>query len=780
MALLCVVLPAFARGVVVKRANKLMSKTCLLHIIMQAEVTEDRTRGQDCRILRSILSEVTSKKDAFPILVLHRFQLAGYNDNYLREISSDSFQQITGCDEEFAKAVELKILHKIRSESLELNDSYPLPLVAQAASSRDIQDAVAFYQQNSDQFSQKEVINKFFQERNVNIQASTLSRKLKSEKLNFVQGRPQLLEDWICRDIITPALVQFRAIGKTKWKVVLRMLLKQLARAQKGIGPVDGILDLVRNRSAGNSYAHASGLDDEHNDSDDSGNSTDDDNPDEVAILLSDDSRNVYGPELPPELSMGSAFPADEIMNPSEETLRLKDMRDRLRKHTILNLTRVERMEFPGPKTFRRYCNIYGWTQRKIELMAPHRQNGVSPARISQNYAELLAQYIMHSITHPNQIIVCDELHWLKEWGDILEFIKGICVSACKRTQGDGPARISDGVTVCPFVSIIGHIYLIQVIVKRSQKLNIRDIIAVLVKNGFAADYILVSQTESGYQTADSFREAIETLIVRLHHAEGNVITENVNSIPLRRKYICIADGSSSHPFSDIGFSLSVAIAGLFFHQQEPDSTHICNLLDRFNFLQTKLYSAKEIMMHLAVKFAPRVTNDRQATAWLEETMTELSKTINLSSDTCPTDLSITDEGVLDKFETILKCRDSTFDTMHLLECIIPALAKGMQSNVTVASAKAVGLLPCGFKITPGFNFPANVELWRGPFFEQVLKQPCVQGQADRERRMELYNTKKRAVVQQHMADFGFDIFRVGLEEGMTCIIFSCCFVILT
>ena len=141
---------------------------------MQVEVTEDRTRGQDCRILRSILSEVTSKKDAFPVLVLHRFQLAGYNDNYLRELSSDSFQQITGCDEEFAKAVELKILHKIRSESLELNDSYPLPLVAQAASSRDIQDAVAFYQQNSDQFSQKEVIDKFFQERNVNIQASTL------------------------------------------------------------------------------------------------------------------------------------------------------------------------------------------------------------------------------------------------------------------------------------------------------------------------------------------------------------------------------------------------------------------------------------------------------------------------------------------------------------------------------------------------------------------------------------------------------------------------------
>jgi hypothetical protein len=692
------------------------------------------TRGQDCRILRAILSELTSKKDAFPSSVLFRYQLAGYNDNYLRTITSDVFQQITGCEEEFAKAVELKILHKIRSESLESHDSYPLPPVARAASSTDIQDAVLFARHNSDEFSQKEVIDKFFQERNVSIQPSTLCRKLKSAKLNFVQGRPQLLEDWICRDIITPALVQFRSIGKTKWKVVLRMLMKQLVRAQSGIGPVDGILDLVRSRCAGNSYLHANGLDDDE--SDGSSDSTGDDNGDEAAVLLNDDIEIDDSGNL--ELSNESAFPVDDSMNPSEETLRLKDMRDRLRKHTVLKLTKVERLEFPGPKTFRRYCKKYDWTQRKIELMAPHRQKGVSPARISANYDELAGQYELHDIKHPNQVIVCDELHWCKEWGDILDFIKGICVSACKRTQGDGPARISDGVTVCPFVSIIGHIYLIQVIVKRVQKLSIREIIAVLVKSGFVADRIIVSQTESGYQTAESFREAIEALIVRLHRAEGNVITDDVNSIRLRRKYLCIADGSSTHPFSDISFSLSIAISGFFFHQQEPDSTHVTNLLDRFNFLQTKLYSAKEIMMHLALKFAPKVTNDRQATAWLEETMTQLSKTINLSSDICPTELSITDEAVLDKFETILKCRDSSFDTMHLLECIIPALAKGMQPHVTVASAKAVGLLPGGFKITPGYDFAANVGSWRGPFFGQVLKQTCVQGQADRERRMEL------------------------------------------
>jgi hypothetical protein len=718
------------------------------------------TRGQDCRVLRAILSELTPKKDGFPSSILYRYQLQGFNDNYLRAITCDDFQRITGCDEEFAKAVELKILHKIRSESLASDDSYPLPSLAKAASAIDIADAVSFYRQNSEKYTQKDVINHFFFERNVDIQPSTLCRKLKSERLNFVEGRPQLLEDWICRDMITPALGQFRAIGRTKWKTVLRMLMKQLVRAQHGIGPVDGILDLVRNRSVGNSYVHASDL--REDDSDTSSTSTSDAEDHYQADLLLHQQ-----PEHMLQSSSENSFPVDDLMNHSEETLRLKEMRDRLREHTKLSLKKVERMEFPSRKTFRRYCKLYGWTQRKIELMAPHRQKGVSPSRIAENYAELQNQYELHGIIHPNQIIVCDELHWCKEWGDILSFIKGICVSGCKRAQGDGPARISDGVTVCPFGSIIGHLYLIQVIVKRSLKLNVNDIIAVMVKNGFAADSILVSQTDSGYQTADSFKQAIEALIVRLHRSEGSIITDNVASIRLRRKYLCIADGSSTHPFSDIAFSLAVAIAGLFFHQQEPDSTHVTNLYDRFNFLQTKLYSAKEIMMHLAIKFSPRVTNDRQATAWLEEVTAELAKTINLSSDICPFELNITDEAVLDKFETILKCKDSSFDTMHLLECIIPALAKGMQAHVTVASAKAVGLLPSGFKITSGYDFAENVGLWRGPFFEQVLKQPCVQGQVEREARMELFNSNKQAVVREHMADFGFDIFRAGLEDGM-------------
>ena len=737
----------------------------------------DGTRGQDCRVLRSILVDLTPKKDAFPTRIFQCFQAAGFNDNFLRAMTGETIQNATGCTQEFARSVEFKILQKLRSEgsTKRSEDRYPLPPPASAASQQDIGDAVELFKA-SGEISQRDVILKFFKERNVNIQPSTLSRKLHlSRKVGA--GRNQLLEDWICRDIITPALIQFRSIGKTKWKIQLRMLMKQLLRAQKGIGPVHGIMELVRLRQSSNisgvasSQSQIQALEDEDEDDSDESRSTASAGSD-ATDLGDDDEIPQQGDRdsLPiRDGGDGLEFKADRAMDPSTEFLQLEDMRKRMRQHASNNgkLTKVLHGEFPGTKTLARYMELYGWTQRKIELLHPHRQNGASPTRITENYSELERQYEMHDIAHPNQIIVCDELRWCKEWGDILDFIKGICESACKRSQGDGPARIKDGVTVCPFVSIIGHIYLVQVIVKKKNRLNARDIIAILTKNGFDASSVMVSVTESGYQTAESFREAIEALIVVLHVAEGGQgINANIESIRLRRKYINIADGSSTHPFHDIHFSCTVAIAGLFFHQQEPDSTHVCNLQDRFCFLLTKLYSAKEVMMHLAIKFSPKVTNDTQATAWIEEIIASLAKTIDISSDVCPADLSITDPAVLLKFDTILKCRDSSFDVMHLMECIIPALYKGMQPAVTIASAKAVGLLPKGFKITSGFDYAANVELWRGPWVEQVLKQSCVQGQMEREARVQEFNADKKKSVQQAMTNFGFDIFGAGLENG--------------
>ena len=130
--------------------------------MMQFPIVDDRTRGQDCRILRSILTELSSKRDGFPTLWMHKFQLAGLNDNYLRSMTSETFQKITGCDALFAKSVELKILMKIRNETVasSASDSYHLPPKPTDATPEDIQDAVTFYRDNSAEFTQKAVIDK--------------------------------------------------------------------------------------------------------------------------------------------------------------------------------------------------------------------------------------------------------------------------------------------------------------------------------------------------------------------------------------------------------------------------------------------------------------------------------------------------------------------------------------------------------------------------------------------------------------------------------------------
>jgi hypothetical protein len=179
----------------------------------------DGTRGQDCRVVRSILCELTSKRDAFPSIIFAQFQLAGFNDNYLRTMTSATFKKVTGCSSEFADAVELKIMHKIRRESWNqtAEDTFMLPPKAMTASPADISRAVDFFLEQKGAMTQKAVADLFFHDCNVQIPLSTFCRRLNSARMNFATlekaGRPQLLEDWICTDLITPALVQFRAIG---------------------------------------------------------------------------------------------------------------------------------------------------------------------------------------------------------------------------------------------------------------------------------------------------------------------------------------------------------------------------------------------------------------------------------------------------------------------------------------------------------------------------------------------------------------------------------------
>ena len=136
---------------------------------------------------------------------------------------------------------------------------------------------------------------------------------------------------------------------------------------------------------------------------------------------------------------------------------------------------------------------------------------------------------------------------------------------------------------------------------------------------------------------------------------EGTAITDAVSSLPLKRRYIVIADGASTHPFHDVLFALALAIVGIFMHQQEANSTHVTNLYDRFVFLLTKLFAAKEVMMAILIKYQPPIQTDEVATIWLEKVMKDLKGTIDPDKESVSSGQKmITDPAVIAKLDQIV------------------------------------------------------------------------------------------------------------------------------
>lgn len=605
------------------------------------------------------MSELVSKKSQEETKQFMKcFIDAGFNDFYLRDATEQGVQKILQCEESFARGFMSKVLNKLRSDLL--------PPEAQAASKEDYDVAVQHFENcKPEHGKQSEYINDLFFTKNINMQHAILSRKLRGLKSDREGkpsmdqgGRAQLLSDDICRNVITPALENYRAKGQAKWTPVVKLLMRQLLRIQEGIETPQGILKLIQ-QSEEKATVACSILQDEEGDENDDG---------------VDDRESVHSEDTEPDLQPGwtveemeESF-ADQIEhNENTETLSEpptaqhspESQAHQLLRHvgaSKLSAKKLEFNEFPSNKTFKRYKLKYGWHERKLEVLAAHRQAGSSPGPITANYEELGQQYIRHDIKHPDQILVTDEIRWCKSWENALALISCLVGSNEKRGQSGGPGRLTDGVTATPISSIIGTLVCIQIILMDSQKaISDGAIIAVMVASGFLRECIVVHRTKTGYQTAESFKKLFSFLTIRLHALEGTAITDNILSLPLKRRYLVIADGSSTHPFHDLIFALAIAIVGIFMHQQENNSTHVANLYDRYVFLLTKLYAAKEVMMAILIKYQPPIQTDEGATIWLEKVMKDLKGTIDPDNESFSSrQRMITDPAVIAKLDQIV------------------------------------------------------------------------------------------------------------------------------
>lgn len=422
----------------------------------------------------------------------------------------------------------------------------------------------------------------------------------------------------------------------------MKMLMRQLLRVQEGIEAPEGIMKLIKKVEIQCAASESIIVDEEESEEDGDGSDGDSERSDNGTV-----NGEVLDEVEEEEIDDATAGAQEEIL-----LRHVRASKGAVKK-------KLQYQEFPTNRTFKRYKKKYGWTERKLEVLAAHRQSGSSGPALMQNYEELRKQYIMHDIQHPDQIIVTDEIHWQKSWENALALISCMVSAENKRAQSGGPGKLVDGVTCTPCSSIIGTLYAVQVILKESSKqISDSQVIDVMVASGFPRQSVVVHRSASGYQTAETFKKLSTFLIVRLHASEGNRITDDVKTAPLKRKYILIADGSSTHPFHEILFCLVLALVGLFFHQQEANSTHVSNLYDRFVFLITKLYAAKEVMMAILQMYSPPIETDEMATVWLETVVRELKGTINPDQECPSSEILITDPAVLAKLNSIVtfKC----------------------------------------------------------------------------------------------------------------------------
>jgi hypothetical protein len=178
-----------------------------------------RAANDNFRVTRSIVSELVSKKSqgcGDEKEFMKCFIDAGHNDFYLRNATEEGVQKILQCDESFVHGFMSKVLTNLRSNCL--------PPEAEPASTADYNEAVAHFGNcKPEHGKQSEYINDLFFTKNINMQHAILSRKLRGLKSDREGkpsmdkgGRAQLLSDEICRNVITPALENYRSKGQAK------------------------------------------------------------------------------------------------------------------------------------------------------------------------------------------------------------------------------------------------------------------------------------------------------------------------------------------------------------------------------------------------------------------------------------------------------------------------------------------------------------------------------------------------------------------------------------
>jgi hypothetical protein len=281
-----------------------------------------------------------------------------------------------------------------------------------------------------------------------------------------------------------------------------------------------------------------------------------------------------------------------------------------------------------------------GWKEMKAQWVDKHRRSGADPAMLRMYFVEKRAFIIRNGITSPEQELNGDECLFR---GEITELMRSMALIYCRGLSAmrqDQHAYSTKGADADSFALVIFPVIcrkkciFLQIILKgnpkavpnsttgKKQAQLAQDVISVLPAELASVTYC--NFTKTGYQTAESFKDASRALLVSLHLQENPLLfmswsTPMASISPLRRRYMFKVDGSRTHCLKDHSFLMEITSRNLIMFPYTPNATAFIQELDQLCLLLFKRRARSIVKLEIAAMGErPNFSNRFVSLVWAE------------------------------------------------------------------------------------------------------------------------------------------------------------------
>jgi hypothetical protein len=298
-------------------------------------------------------------------------------------------------------------------------------------------------------------------------------------------------------------------------------------------------------------------------------------------------------------------------------------------------------MKWPRKRQLMMMMKVNGWKDMRAQWVDKHRRSGANPAMLRMYFHEKRVFMIRNGIESPDQELNGDECLFRGEITECLRSMKVIYCRGLTAMNADKHAYATKGAEADSFALVIFPVIsrnkcvFLQIILKgnpnakansklgRKQAQLAKDVIRALPAELAAVAYC--NFTKTGYQTAESFKDASRALLVALHLQESPQLLLTWNTPmrdipPLRRRYMFKVDGSRTHCLNDHQFLIEITSRNLVLFPYTPNATAFVQELDQLCLLIFKRIGRMIVKLELsAMSDKPDFRNRFVSLVWAQD-----------------------------------------------------------------------------------------------------------------------------------------------------------------